>query len=305
MSSQSTPREYIQQNMEPSPTLSYLLDKTQSADKYTENFDLSFLDAVEVEGLKPDTSNKSNLINPTKKVELRQRKKRQREEVEKVPVDGLNEATNSNFQKYLETFFTVNSNLTKKAKIDEEESEERKDDFYLSADTKVFGDVKIRPFKNEAKSMYFVHLMKEAVGNSENSHTHMSVSAFELPDFIEILKKQYREVIHCKFGKVLDRIRNSSCGMEDDPNSAAFWSKEHTDFLKSESIGIRPYHGADGCYYIRLWMPRRNNSTYSNWIGRRMSIRLGYCKQFIGILQEMYADILERIEREAEADVEI
>jgi hypothetical protein len=305
MSSQSTPREYIQQNMEPSPALSYLLEKTQSADNYTENFDLSFLDSVEVEGSKPDSSNKSNLINSTQKVELPQRKKRQREtEVEKVvSVDGVNETPN--FQKYLESFFSVSSNLTKKVKIDEEESEERKDDFYLSADTKVLGDVKIRPFKNETKSMYFVHFMKEAVGNSENSHTHMSVSAFELPDFIEILKKQYLEVIHCRFGKVLDRIRNSSCGQEDDPNSAAFWSKEHTDFLKSESIGVRPYQGADGCYYIRLWMPRRNNATYSNWIGRRMSIRLGYCKQFIGILQEMYADILERIEREAEADAEI
>jgi hypothetical protein len=149
--------------------------------------------------------------------------------------------------------------------------------------------------------MYFVHFMKnnEMNSNSESSSTHMAVSAFELPDFVSILQKQFEEIKICEFGHKLLRLKQSSYGTEEDHNTAAFWSKEHTDFLKLESLGVRPYQGAGGCYFIRFWMPRKNTTNYTNWSGRRISIRLGNCK-LRKVLQEMYNEILQRIEVEAE-----
>jgi hypothetical protein len=105
--------------------------------------------------------------------------------------------------------------------------------------------------------MWFLHFMKQnEITSSDSGNTHMQVSAFELSQFINVLKNQYREVKTCKLNEQLPRLKRSGFGKVRDHNMPEFWEEEHTDYLKSGTLAIRPFQNLDGTWTLRMWMPR-------------------------------------------------
>jgi hypothetical protein len=54
--------------------------------------------------------------------------------------------------------------------------------------------------------------------SSDSGNTHMQVSAFELNQFISILKDRYRDVKSCRLNEHLHRLKNSGFGEVRDHN---------------------------------------------------------------------------------------
>jgi hypothetical protein len=182
--------------------------------------------------------------------------------------------------------------------------EERKPDFYIHPSAKSIGNIRIRPFKNEVKDMWFLHFMKQNdTISSDSGNTHMQVSAFELNQFISILKDQYREVKSCRLNEHLPRLKNSGFGKVRDHNLPEFWEKAHTDYLNSGTLAIRPFQNYDGTWTLRMWMPRKNNEKYSHWIGRTLSIPIGMVPPFVFSVEGILAFITQQLEEESKIDI--
>jgi len=188
----------------------------------------------------------------------------------------------------------------------EEESEERRLDFYIHESTSVVGGFKMRPYYNTEKGNWFVHFMKQNDLNwkrSDAGNTHMAVSAYELRHFINILKKQYREIKKLKLGERLPRLAKSEYGRVDDFNSPKYWDKSIVDFLDSKSLGVRPSLSSDG-YSLRFWVPRRNVERYKNWIGRTASMRIGLVPKFIKVLEQYFIYIEKEMEKQTDVELD-
>jgi hypothetical protein len=110
----------------------------------------------------------------------------------------------------------------------------------MTPSAKSIGNIRIRPFKNQVKDMWFLQFMKQNDTTScDSGNTHMQVSTFELNQFIPILKDQYKEVKSCRLNEHLPRLNNSGFGRVRNHNLPEFWEKAHTDYLKAQLLSLQ------------------------------------------------------------------
>jgi hypothetical protein len=152
MGSKAVNREYIHQTMEPSPSLSVLLEDSQTPEgDYNTDFNFDFLDEAESNVTVTRHESQITEVEDTPGLKKNSRKKGYKNQFQAMEEKSKNsnimdKVTDNNFHKFMVDFFKVGFLPNKRTINEEEESIERKEDFYQSEDTKTVGDIKIRVY---------------------------------------------------------------------------------------------------------------------------------------------------------------
>jgi len=160
-------------------------------------------------------------------------------------------------------------NLMELIRDESELPPEREPRFFNDQITKRAGLVFIKPLYDDDKELYYIHFMKLATGESDRESVFMKIAYSECANFIDVLKKQLKEIDRNKISGTLPRLEKSAYSSTTDYTDPRFWHKDHTDYLESGRLAIRPHRHPDGYFTIKILQPKRNNSEMNrSWLGR-------------------------------------
>jgi len=194
-------------------------------------------------------------------------------------------------------------NLMEMVKDEYDSPPEREPSFFNDNLTRRVGLVFMKPHLDEAKEQYFVHFMKLATGDSDRDSVFMKVSYTEALNFVEILKRMQKEMDDHKLDTNLSSLAKSPYAEYADYTDPKFWHKNHTEYLSSGRLAIRPHRHPDGYFTVKILQPKKSNTTDLNraWLGRKMTLAPGHLRKF---KQHMlyFTDYLKNITAEEAED---
>lgn len=160
----------------------------------------------------------------------------------------------------------------------------------------------MRTYFHKINYAWFIHWVKNNESQqTEVQNTHMKVSAFENPQLIKIVKKQFNELRRLKPNEMPARFKTSPYANVTDYRDPRYWSKTLTDYINSGYIGVRQAVAIDGIKSLRLIMPKSQQST-SQSCGRSLTLKMGQVKLFLDALEEYGAYIALQSQGEGDSD---